>query len=258
MTEEETGPRRVLALLWGRGGRPRRGPKPTLTVELIVEAATAVADAEGVEAVSMRRVAEQLQVGTASLYTYVTAKDELIALMVDESIARDPLPHTLPGDWREKFAAWARADWHDYRAHPWVIQLVSSAPALGPGAMAWIDSALSVLEGTGLGAPEKFAAISCVDAYVRGQARKAVEDGEPSWQEGHDVFLAEHVDWRDYPAMMRLGGPGRTFDREAEFELGLQCLLDGIEERMARAGGAENSDRTGSARPRDRGDGNAT
>ncbi|QVQ52989.1 TetR/AcrR family transcriptional regulator C-terminal domain-containing protein [Spiractinospora alimapuensis] len=242
------GARRVLELLWGHQQPGRRGPRPTLSRDRIVKAAVNIADTEGLEAMSMRRVAEDLGVGTASLYTYVPGKDELFALMVDGMIAMSRLPHEHPGGWREKVTAWAREDWQDYRAHPWVIQLTSARHLAGPGTLAWMNSALSVLEDTGLTEGEMLAAVNSVDAFVRGQAREAIqvamerdemrdgsEGGEGrSWQEVEEEFLRTHVDWNQYPSMLRIVETTGDADAEASFEFGLESLLDGIEARMRR------------------------
>src|SRR5258707_1378038 len=94
--------RRTIELLWGERSEPRRGPKPSLSVEQIARAAGAVADAEGLEAVSMQRVAQECGVTTMALYRYVPGKAELIALMLD--IGLGPAPHLdeVPGGWRPR------------------------------------------------------------------------------------------------------------------------------------------------------------
>lgn len=243
MNAERSEPWRAMELLWGEREPPRRGPRPTLTVERIVAVAVEVADAEGVAALSMRRVADRLGVGTASLYTYVPGKDELLALMQDAMIGEDDLPHTRPGTWRDKLAAWAREDWEAYRNHPWVIQLVSARHLSGPNSLAWVESALRSLDGTGLTANEMVAAVKCVDAYVRGQAREAISEAEShrpvgdsgeSWAAAEDRFLTERVDLRPYPTLLRAAGSGDLPDAVASFEPGLQWLLDGIEALIER------------------------
>src|SRR6476661_5122429 len=91
-----------LKLLWGTKERAPRGPKPTLTVPQIVESAIAIADAEGIDNVSMRRVAERLGVGAMSLYRYVPSKAELLDLMVDAVYGERPAPADADGGWRER------------------------------------------------------------------------------------------------------------------------------------------------------------
>lgn len=243
-----SGARRVLELLWGHQQPGRRGPRPTLSRERIVEAAVDIADTEGLEAMSMRRVAEYLGVGTASLYTYVPGKEELYALMVDGMMAMSRLPHEYPGTWRAKVTAWAREDWRDFRAHPWVIQVTSARHLPGPGTLAWMNSALSVLEGTGLTESEMLAAVNSVDAFVRGQAREVIQvamehnamreesdaDAAQSWQEVEEEFLRTHVDWGQYPSMLRVVEIIGDAGADESFDFGLECLLDGIEVRMRR------------------------
>lgn len=222
--------RRALELLWKDARRPARGPRRGLTADRIVAAAIEVVEAEGLAALSMRRVAQQLGVGTASLYTYLPGKAELEALMLDAVTLDSALPHERPGDWRAKVEAWARSDWEGYRKHPWVLRLVSSTPFPGPNTLRWLDSALRALEGTGLTEAEKMAVVESVDVYVRGQARLSLEERELDAEEtrARDNILAELVDFTQYPALLatiRAGVAPYAADR---FEFGLQRLLDGI------------------------------
>src|SRR4249919_2561350 len=106
-----------MALLWGVPGPARRGPKPSRSVEEVVAAAVALADAEGLAALSVRRVAEALGLSPMSLYTYVPSKAELLDLMLDSVAAEIPPPDG--GDWRGKLAQLARARWAMAQRHPW-------------------------------------------------------------------------------------------------------------------------------------------
>ncbi|MFC4565062.1 TetR/AcrR family transcriptional regulator [Nocardiopsis mangrovi] len=253
ISDENTGtdPTRALELLWGTRERPSRGPRQGLTLDRIVDAAIAIADSDGLAALSMRKVAARLEVGTATLYTYVPGKTELYALMLDKIVGSGALPHTLPGDWRERFERQAREDWRDFREHPWVLRLASDRPVPGPNTLAWFDSAVRTLDGTGLTGPEKATVVEVVDGYVRGLARTSLDASEAerrsgvsegTWTSLTDGFLARHVDFSRYPhlagATMASGMPGP----EEIFEFGLQRLLDGIEEiirsRAARSAGA--------------------
>jgi AcrR family transcriptional regulator len=236
----EEDPRPILDLLWNGIGPPRRGPRHRLTVQGVVDAATAVAEEEGLAALSMRRVAAALGVGAATLYTYIPGKAALLALMVDTMIAEAPLPHTLPGAWRDKVAAWARADLEGYRAHPWLVDLMGAERPIGPGTLAWTDSALRVFEDTGLTDREVLAVIEAVDGYARGHAARAVDadrtarrvapDGRP-WSDVQLEYLAAHTAPGRFPAVERLTEPGPGV--EEAFEEGLSWLLDGVERRIA-------------------------
>ncbi|MFL1378933.1 MULTISPECIES: TetR/AcrR family transcriptional regulator C-terminal domain-containing protein [unclassified Nocardiopsis] len=237
---DQDDPRPILDLLWNGIDPPRRGPRHRLTVEAVVEAATAVAEEEGLAALSMRRVAAALGVGAATLYTYIPDKAALLALMVDTMIAQAPRPHTLPGTWRDKVAAWARADLGGYRAHPWLVDLMGTERPVGPGALAWTDSALRVFEGTGLTDREVLAVIEGVDGYVRGHAARAVDadrtarrtapDGR-AWSQAQLEYLSGRVTPGRFSAVERLTEPGPGV--EEVFEEGLSWLLDGVERRIA-------------------------
>lgn len=228
---------RALDLLWGDGRRPSRGPQRGLTADRIVAAAIEVVETEGVAALSMRRVANALGVGTASLYTYLPGKAELEALMLDAIGADDPLPHEWPGDWRAKLEAAARADWTAYRARPWVLHLLTTVTAPGPNTLRWLDSALSVLEGTGLTEAEKTAVVESVDAYVRGQARRRVDDEQagltPAAIDEQNRRLGELVDFTRYPSLLRTLRAGVVPWSDDQFEFGLRLLLDGVANLVA-------------------------
>ncbi|MEV0678804.1 TetR/AcrR family transcriptional regulator [Actinosynnema sp. NPDC050436] len=224
----------ALRLLWGEGRRPSRGPQRGLSTDRIVAAAIEVVEAEGLAALSMRRVATALGVGTASLYTYLPGKAELEALMLDAVSVEDTLPNDRPGGWRAKLEAWARADWDGFRAHPWVLQLMADVSAPGPNTLRWLDSALAVLEGTGLTEAEKVAVVESVDAYVRGLARLYVEDQQSGAGSAEETaernrVLGELVDFTRYPHLLRALRAGVLPWSGDQFEFGLQRLLDGVE-----------------------------
>lgn len=240
MTVED--PRPTLDLLWNGIPAPRRGPRHRLTIERIVGAATAIAEEDGVAGLSMRRVAARLGVSATSLYTYVPDKSALLALMLDTMLTGAPLPHTLPGSWRDRVAAWARSDLRDYRAHPWLVDLLSTERPMGPGALTWFDSALRVFAGTGLRDREILAVIEAVESFVRGHAVRAVDADRiasrttpegTTWSQAQDDYLAMRPEIGALPAVAGLteAGPGV----EEVFEQGLAWLLDGIEGRIRAA-----------------------
>src|SRR5688572_11023766 len=115
--------RRSIELLWGEGARPTRGPKPSLTLDQIVQVAIAVADRDGIDGLSMRRVATQLGVGTMSLYRYVPGKAELLALMLDRvSDPAEDVERARDLDWRGVVEVAARGSYRLYLTHPWLLQ----------------------------------------------------------------------------------------------------------------------------------------
>ncbi|MFF6915478.1 TetR/AcrR family transcriptional regulator C-terminal domain-containing protein [Streptomyces sp. NPDC012466] len=234
---------RTLELLWDTGRRPSRGPKPTLTLDRIVEAAIQVADAEGLEGLSMRRVAAELGTGTMSLYRYVPGKGELLDLMLDRVQRPTENPADLgDGGWRAALAALARATLALYRRHPWLLQVNQSRPILGPSALDGMEKVLTrIREPMGLSDPELVSAIVMIDGYVVGAARTQVHQLEAErrtgltdaefWQAQVPVLEKVLASGR-YPVVASLSEDafGTEFDH---FEFGLQRILDGLEVLVA-------------------------
>jgi AcrR family transcriptional regulator len=239
-------PARGMALLWRTAGEPPargRGPRPGLTVDRIVAAATELADAEGLAALSMRRVAERLGVGTMSLYTYVPSKAELVDVMYDAALgelAADP----LPGAWRAQLEGIARATWELYRRHPWMLQVMAMArPPLGPNSIAGYDRDLRAVDGIGLSDLEMDSVVSLVAVYVQGAARVAMEAAgserdtgmsDAEWWEAYGPLLEKVFDPSRFPVAARVGAvAGETYQAAYDpvhgFEFGLARVLDGIE-----------------------------
>src|ERR1700729_1296077 len=136
-------------VIWDRPERAAHGPTPSLTREEITTAAVALADAQGIEAVSMRALAVELGVGAASLYRYVARKDELIDLMVDAVMGTD-LKFEVRGDWREDLRSFA----HGLRAmvlrHPWMAVPSAGLRNFGPNTAQCHEQVLSAIDGLGL------------------------------------------------------------------------------------------------------------
>jgi AcrR family transcriptional regulator len=236
-------PVRSMELLWGAGPAPKsRGPKQGLTVERIVRAGIEIADAEGLAALSMRRVAERLGVGTMSLYTYVPSKAELVDVMFDRAIGSVERPE-VEGGWRERLTAIARADWDLYQRHPWLLQVMAMArPPLGPASIAAYDYNLRAVDGIGLTELEMDSVVSMVAIYVQGTARAAAEAAsspadtgqtDAEWWETYAPLLEKVFDAEKYPVAARVGEvAGETYqsayDAKHGFEFGLARILDGI------------------------------
>lgn len=231
---EKTDAARSLALLWGVQDRPNRGPKPGLSVGVIVLSAMRIADEEGIAALSMRRVAEDLGVGTMSLYTYVPAKAELFELMVDTAIGEARLPDGSRGwrDWLERFA---RDSLDGYRRHPWLLQVPLSRGLMGPNQTAALESLLRTISGIGLSKAEMMAVIQLVVGYVRGVAQGATETAQlertsgiadQQWWTDIGPLHDKYVDAAEFPTLTSVFQDGSWCD---PFEFGLQRILDGIE-----------------------------
>ncbi|MCC7369762.1 MAG: TetR/AcrR family transcriptional regulator C-terminal domain-containing protein [Chloroflexi bacterium] len=241
-------PQRSMVLLW-RSAAPaqRRGPKPRFTVEAIVQAAVALADAEGLAALSMRRVAERLGVGVMSLYTYVPSKAELLDLMIDTvhaELARvDSEADAPPACWRDRLARSAREHWMLYQRHPWLLQVNKARPVLGPNIFAQYDEQLQAVDGLGLSDLEMDAVVVLLADYVHGAARGAVDAAQSeqrtgqsieAWWSSYGPLLEQLFDPDRYPLAARVGQvAGEThqaaYHAAFAFTFGLQRVLDGIE-----------------------------
>ena len=228
-----------LEQAWGVRARPRKGPRPGLDLERIVAAAVTLAAREGIAAVSMSRVAAELGSSAMSLYRYVGAKDELLALMVD-AVFGDPVAPGPPDEgWRAGIARWAWT-YHDaLRRHPWVLRVPISGPPVLPNQTAWLEDGLRALGGTGLPEGEKLSVILLISGYVRNEATLSAAlavaaartgDGQimPTWSQQ----LGRLTDPDRFPALhaaLRSGVFDQDDDPDDEFTFGLERVLDGIE-----------------------------
>jgi AcrR family transcriptional regulator len=234
--------RRSIALLWGVPGTGRRGPKPSRSVEEVVLAAIGLADAAGLPALSMRRVAEALGLSPMSLYTYVPSKAELVDLMLDRVWAEVEEPDASLEGWRAKVEHLARQRWALAQRHPWIMQVGTHRPPLGPNVLAKIEATLQAIDGLGLDALEMDQLTSLIVDYVRGAARAAIEAREVEEQSGitdeqwwalSEQLLKGLVDPARYPTTVRVGEAYKAADEKGvdplrNFEFGLQRVLDGI------------------------------
>jgi len=228
---------RSMELLWGTKPAPTRGRKPGMTLEAIVAAAVEVADAEGLDGLSMRRVADALGVGTMSLYRYVASKAELHDLMLDAVMAENPPLDLETGGWRAVLERLARSSLDGYVRHPWLLRASLTRGAMGPNQTQVLDAVLAALDGIGLTGGERMAVVELVVGYVRGVARQRVDDAltqrrsglsdEQFWTE-FGQLLDVHLTETRFPALTSLWRD-EEFDYVDTFEFGLARVLDGIE-----------------------------
>lgn len=240
----EGDPRRSLALLWGRHGAGRRGPKARFSPEDVVQAAIGIADAEGLAALSMRRVADAMHISPMALYTYVPSKAELVDMMFDRVLGATDDPDDSVVGWRARLAFVARQRWALVERHPWFLDLALHRPPLGPNVLRKADVVLSALDGMGLDSEEAALVGEALQHYVTGaqQAARDARDAERAtgitdaqWIELVRPVLETHMDDKAFPALARRkglrrpGGGATMAERTAHFEFGLERMLDGLE-----------------------------
>ncbi|WP_433256841.1 TetR/AcrR family transcriptional regulator C-terminal domain-containing protein [Streptosporangium sp. CA-135522] len=204
----------------------------------IVRAAIRLADAEGLTAVTMRRIAADLGVATMSLYRHVQNKGSLVTLMAQTAFAEKPLPEP-PSGWRARLETSARTQRDLYLRHPWLAQAMNlNRPLLIPSSMLHIEWALCALEGLGLDDDTRLHAAITLFGYVRGNAvdleseRQAGQDtgmdGE-QWLDSQDETMAAILADGPFPTFAAIRrGPGVDVSVDSLFEFGLARLLDGI------------------------------
>lgn len=248
MATEFTGtgdPARSMALLWRTGARsgPRPGPRAGLDVDRVVAAAVRLADAEGLAALSMRRVAAELGVGTMTLYTHVPGKGELVDLMLDGVLGELYPDGEVPaGGWRDRLETVARANWQLSLRHPWAVHVATGRPPLGPGLMRKYELELRAVDGLGLTEVEMDLLVSLLDGFVRGavggvhersDAERVTGVTEQQWWAATEPYLARVFDAERFPTAARVGPVAgqelqAAYAPERTFEFGLARLLDGI------------------------------
>ncbi len=234
-------PARTLALLWRTDDpAPKRGRRPGLTVDAVVTTALTIADAEGLDAVTMRAIAGRLDVVPMTLYTYVPGKTELLHLMLDAvylAMPRPPLAH-LP--WRDRLTAVAAANRTLYEQHPWTAGLAWFRPPLGPGLMAKYEYELSAFDDCGLTDVDRDASHTYLLGFVQSAARAAAdaakinaEQSDEAWWAANEPLLNRVLDAAAYPRAARVGAAagaqlGAAYSPAHAWRFGLARVLDGL------------------------------
>ncbi|MGO1204357.1 TetR/AcrR family transcriptional regulator [Cellulosimicrobium funkei] len=246
-----------LALAWGVAERPERAPKRELSIERIVDAAIELADADGLGAVSMAKVAQSLGFTTMSLYRYVTSKDDLLLLMQEAALDVEYPPAHEPADWRAELREWAQFTMAVFASHPWFLDIPVTGAPLTPNNLRGADAGLRALRSTPLDDEEKMSVILLVSGYARNAARLqtdlaravAAAGGDEAVQGGAWAdALRGLVDEVRFPYLRPLV-EASTYAGEGEGEIddtawGLERVLDGIAVYVdARAAGAPGAGR---------------
>jgi AcrR family transcriptional regulator len=232
--------------VWARDEKESAGPQP-LSRKSMVAAAIEIADTDGLEAVSIRRLATKLGARPMSLYSHIERKGDLIDLMVDDVMGGAVLPESPPsGDWREDLRRISQRTRENIRAHPWMIAVAFRRPFIGPNALRHIDQSLAAVSELPLPPERKRAVILAIDTYTLGfvrwelkavqgakggvEAGAAIEDGGLSGAE-IDAYIAAQAASGKYPHLHELGGKkSMSLGVKAEaFETGLGWLIAGIE-----------------------------
>jgi AcrR family transcriptional regulator len=209
----------------------------------VVAAAIALADRDGSDGLSMRRVATALEAGVMSLYRYVRDREELIDLMIDAIFGERPLPEPGPDGWRAKLEHSARAEWAIYQRHPWAAPLVAvtTRPPIAPNLMAYTDWRMRALDGLGLDFTTMLQTALTLSTYLQGaaitQAHESGLAGTPreQWRSSRQRAIEAALQVRELPMVSRFGTESyRATEPDAVFEFGLRRVLAGIDALIER------------------------
>ncbi|WP_394297363.1 TetR/AcrR family transcriptional regulator C-terminal domain-containing protein [Streptomyces albus] len=214
--------------------RPRRGRRPAFSREAITAAAVALADAEGLEAVTMRRVAARVGAGVMSLYSYAPDKETLLELMVDHASGELPVPDAPTGDWRADLKRIAHRQRALMLRHPWLPAALSTHRTPGPNTLAFLEHALAALRPTGLDGAARLEIYAQLTAFVAGHAAHEIAQAEAARSPDRAAAEARYLaavaaDGRHPELAEALAAPGRPLAPEATFTRFLNRLVDGLD-----------------------------
>ena len=241
LEDPQPGGSREHTLIWARPERAAKGPAPSRSRAQIAAAAVELADAEGLEAVSMRRVAAVLGIGAASLYRYLESKDELYDLMIDHVEGEGGPPPPVTGDWRADLADLAHKVRGSIHRHPWMASLATGRPTFGPSSLAWNEYGLAAIDGLGLSIDEMLMANEILQAYVRGSAMSELAEQQAlqraglsreQWMEAVGPYMMSVVQRGEHPHLARVvldaDTPHAEDRKDLVFNAGLARILDGL------------------------------
>ncbi|MCP9967912.1 TetR/AcrR family transcriptional regulator [Actinomadura madurae] len=213
--------------LWDLRDEPEKKPRMPLSVSAIVDTAIAIADTDGIDAVSMQRIAGDLGFTKMSLYRHVAGKSELLSLMIDTAAGEPPDLDGVSGGWRAKMEEFARQLAEVWRRHPWLPNVTVGTRVMGPCETGWTETAVAALAGTGLTGDERLAAAFLLFGHVR-NTQSVTTAGTQAWSGGSEMaeLIRSHADL--FPELSdALSGPTPCLDDNAR-AFGLDRLLDGL------------------------------
>ncbi|ONI79318.1 hypothetical protein ALI144C_26210 [Actinosynnema sp. ALI-1.44] len=235
----------VLEVLWGRREPPSRGPKPMLSVERIARVAMGIADSDGLAAVSMQRVAGELEFTKMALYRYVSGKSELLAVMIELAVGDPPDLRDVPGGWRDRLEEFVQRLAVVWQEHPWLPWATLGDRPMGPRELGWIESAVSALGGTGLSGTEQLDAVFILFGLVRNTQSMSTAGTQP-WDADKKVTPTTQELLRRYgdrfPALSTATAAANGSTRDNGRAFGLRRYFDGLEQLIDQRLGLGQSD----------------
>lgn len=225
-------------VIWMRPERPARGPQPTRSRGEIVTAAVGIADGDGLDAVSIRRVASAVGLGTMSLYRYLSGKDDLLELMFDHTCGEYALSGTPSGDWRADLHDLARQGRSILHRHPWMPRLVLERRGLGPNVLRVMETFLAVLDDAGVDPAVMLETYALINSFIASYAASELAGEQDRARTGRTVqqqwaalepYLRGVIESGSYPVFARaVAASGKVEDPDEQFDRAVGRLLDGL------------------------------
>ena len=228
----------VKPLIWMQPEKPTRGPTPTHSRKEIAAVAIRIADAEGLEAASVRNIARNLGSGAMTLYRYLPTKEDLWAVMIDEASAFEPQEPT--GDLRADLATLARRRRQNFLRHPWLAPLLATRPIIGPNYLRGMERDLAVLSAAGLGIEDASDVLNLIYSWVGGTVQAELTERQNTDQSGLDrdswrmrmqPYLVSLLATGDFPHLSKMTAAAEFAAPDEQFETALAVILGGIEAR---------------------------
>jgi AcrR family transcriptional regulator len=224
--------------IWMRPERPAYGPKPAYSRAQITEAAIQIADAEGLEAATMRRIAAEIGAGAMSLYRYVPSRDDLIGLMADRLMGEIDVTGLPSGDWRADLRHHAGGMRGMWLRHPWIATVHRALPSFGPNQLLLIERVMGALDAH-VSVDENLSLMAILNSYTEAAVRDEISWAEevrrsglsePEWMARHSPRIHQLVNSGEYPIFTKIVMEARQphLSRDDQFRYGLERILDCI------------------------------
>jgi AcrR family transcriptional regulator len=227
-------------IIWMQPEKPTRGPTPTHSRQEIAAVAIRIADAEGLEAASVRTIARNLGAGAMTLYRYLPTKEDLWAVMIDEASGFEPQDPT--GDLRADLTVLAHRRRQNFLRHPWLAPLLATRPIIGPNYLRGMERDLAVLAGAGLAVHDATDVLNVIYSWVSGAVQAELTERENTSQSGVDrhswrmrmqPYLVSLLATGEYPHLSKMTEAAEIAEADQQFETGLAIILGGIEARYS-------------------------
>lgn len=214
-------------VLWAQPAQRTRGPRPRHSLDDIAAAAITLADDEGLDALTMQRVAERLGVAKMALYRYVSSRAELDAVILDRVLGE---PEEIDGTgWRALLTGWATAIYTRVLPHPWGVELAQRPHTPGPNELTWFEAGLGAMSDLPLRGSEKLDLLALLVGHVMSLVRQGAGTTAPeeTLAAGLAPILVTHAD--DYPhTAAAFAEAGQNSARDNALSFGVDRVLDGI------------------------------